>query len=514
MFNRTVSEEDLRRLKADRHAADKRYNDALTAVDEAVQKLPQKLPELPHPPPSSDETQLPRLNTLWEILTARPRPAGWRGRVAAFVWGLIEPVLTGQQAFNAALVDHINRNASLQRDLPQTVGSTIALLRDELELLIRFESQLVIYLQEITPYIDTKDYEFRGLAQRIVEDVAEAVERVAEVQADLERRLRTSLAFRGLAASLSTVSDDMQKRWERYEGLRTSMASLQQSVHALRRQLENVPEVTAAGARRAATAQQVAPAARDANVSYALSSSPTESHQYLSFEDAFRGERQLIEERQRQYLPLFAHRSDVLDIGCGRGEFLRLLKENGVTARGVDVNHAMVADCQESGLDAIEADALDYLRRLSRDALGGLMAAQVVEHLQPDYLIQLLQEAYRVLRPGSPIVLETINVASWYAFFSSYIRDITHARPIHPDTLRFFVLAAGFLDAEIRYSGALPEEEKMRASPREVREIDLRTTGVEGRAILHLADAFDANSKHLNRQLYGPHDYAVVAWKR
>jgi SAM-dependent methyltransferase len=507
MFNRTVSEEDLRRLKADRHAADKRYNDALTAVDEAVQKLPQKLPELPHPPPSSDETQLPRLNTLWEILTARPRPAGWRGRAAAFVWGLIEPVLAGQQAFNAALVDHINRNASLQRDLPKTVGSTIAQLREQLELLIRFESQLVVYLQEITPYIDTKDYEFRGLSQRVVEDVA-------EVQADLERRLRTSLAFRGLAAALSTVSDDMQKRWERYEGLRMSIASLQQSVHALRRQLENVPEVTAAGAGRAATAQQVAPAARDANVAYALSGSPTQSHQYLSFEDAFRGDRQLIEERQRLYLPLFAHRSDVLDIGCGRGEFLRLLKENGVTARGVDMNHAMVADCQESGLDVVEDDALDYLRRLPPDALGGLMAAQVVEHLQPDYLIQLLQETYRVLRPGSPIVLETINVASWYAFFSSYIRDITHARPIHPDTLRFYVLAAGFLDAEIRYSGALPEEEKMRSSPREVREINLRTSGVEGRAILHLADAFDANSKHLNRQLYGPHDYAVVAWKR
>jgi hypothetical protein len=142
------------------------------------------------------------------------------------------------------------------------------------------------------------------------------------------------------------------------------------------------------------------------------------------------------------------------------------------------------------------------------------MAAQVVEHLPPDSLIQLLQEAYRTLRSDSPIVLETINVASWYAFFSSYIRDITHVRPLHPDTLRFFVLAAGFLDAEIKYSGALPPEEKLRSSPREVREVDLRTTGVEGRAILQLADVVDANSDRLNRQLYGPHDYAVVAWKR
>ena len=492
MFKRTVSEEDLRRLKADRHAADKRYNDALTALDGAVQKLP----EFPPSAASSDETQLPRLNTLWDILTARPpRPTGWRGRLAAFVWGLIEPVVAGQQAFNAALVDHINRNAALQRDVSKTMGSTIALLREQTELLIHFESQLVMYLQQITPYIDTKDYEFHGLGQRVVEDVA-------EVQADLEQRLRASLAFRGLAAAVSTLSDDMQKRWERYEGLRTSLASLQQAVHALRRQLEPAPPATPAGPTRAG------------DVSYALSASPTQSHQYVSFEDAFRGERALIAERQKLYLPLFRNRSDVLDIGCGRGEFLRLLKDNNVTARGIDLNHAMVAHCREEGLDASEGDALEYLHALPANALGGLMAAQVVEHLQPDYLIQLLQEAYRVLRPGSPIVLETINVASWYAFFSSYIRDITHARPLHPDTLRFFVLAAGFLDAEIRFTAPVPDEDKLRPAPREVRAVDLRTTGVEGRAVLELADAFDANVERLNHQLYGPHDYAVVAWKR
>jgi O-antigen chain-terminating methyltransferase len=249
-------------------------------------------------------------------------------------------------------------------------------------------------------------------------------------------------------------------------------------------------------------------------VSHALSASRLESHKYLVFEDAFRGDPELIRERQRQYLSIFRGTSDVLDIGCGRGEFLQLLKDNGITARGIDINHAMVLHSVERGLDVREGDALDYLRGLPADALGGLMAAQVVEHLQPDNLLALLQEAFRALRPGSPIVLETINVASWSAFFSSYVRDITHAQPIHPDTLRFFVLATGFLDAEIRFTSPLPEEEKLRSSPREVRDVDLRTTGVEGRAILQLADAFDANAALLNRQLYGPHDYAVIAWKR
>ena len=152
--------------------------------------------------------------------------------------------------------------------------------------------------------------------------------------------------------------------------------------------------------------------------------------------------------------------------------------------------------------------------RSNLGALGGLMSAQVVEHLQPDYLLALLEEAYRVLRAGSPIVLETINVASWYAFFSSYVRDITHARPLHPDTLRFFVVATGFLDAEVRFLSPLPDAEKLQPAPRAVREVDLRTTGPEGRALLALADAFDRNTERLNLQLYGPHDYAVVAWKR
>jgi SAM-dependent methyltransferase len=501
MYKRTVSEEDLRRLKTDRHAADERYNAALSALDEAVQKLPQ----FPHPPPLPDETQITPLNAKWNVLSALG-PSGWRGRLAALVWRLVEPAFARQQEFNAAVVDHINRNVVPQRVAQQSIESMLAALRTQVEELIRFESRLVVYLQQITPYVDTKDYEFRALSLRVVEDVGEWHDQMRELHANL------ALTVRGLAAALSTVSDDMQKRWERYEGLRTSVASLQQSMHALRRQVENVPEFADAGVSRAGA--RVAAAAGDSGASYALSESRAYSHQYVLFEEAFRGEREVIAERQREYLPLFLHTSDVLDIGCGRGEFLRLLKENSVSARGVDLNHAMVVDCRASGLDVVEGDALEYLRTLSPNAVGGLMAAQVVEHLQPDDLIQLLQEAYRVLRPGSPIVLETINVASWYAFFSSYIRDITHARPIHPDTLRFFVLAAGFLDAEIRYTGALPDEEQMRVSPREVREIDLRTTGVEGRAILHLADAFDANSKHLNRQLYGPHDYAVVAWKR
>jgi SAM-dependent methyltransferase len=504
MQKRSVSEDDLRRLKDEREAADRRYNEALSELDAAVQPVP----PFPHPPPAPDETQVTPLNAGWDILAARQPSSGWRGRLASLVWRLVEPSLARQQSFNAALVDHINRNVTPQREVPKSIESTIASLREQIERLAQFESRLIVFLQQITPYVDTKDYEFRGLGQRIVEDVGEAHAETTRILGEL------GLTVRGLSATVGFVSDDMLKKWERYEGLRTSIATLQLSIHALRRELEN-PQAAGVVASAASAPAGTAPSPQsDSSVSHALSSNRLESHKYLIFEDVFRGDPDLIRERQQQYLPLFRGRSDVLDIGCGRGEFLQLLKDAGITARGIDINHAMAVHCVERGFDAHEGDALEYLRGLPADALGGLIAAQVVEHLQPDYLLALLEDAFRVLRPGSPIALETINVASWSAFFTGYVRDLTHARPIHHDTLRFFVQATGFLDVEIRFSARLPDEEKLRSSPREVRDVDLRTTGVEGRAILHLADAFDANASHLNRQLYGPQDYAVIAWKR
>jgi O-antigen chain-terminating methyltransferase len=173
----------------------------------------------------------------------------------------------------------------------------------------------------------------------------------------------------------------------------------------------------------------------------------------------------------------------------------------------------MVAECVAAGLDVIEADAVAYLRGLGEDTLGGLMAAQVVEHFEPDYLLAFLDEAFRVLRPGSPLVLETINVASWSAFFTSYIRDLTHVRPVHPDTLKFVVTASGFLDAEVQLRVPLPEAEKLAPAPSTVLEVD-GTTCQAARGLLDLADTFDRNVAQLNAQLYAPLDYAVVAWKR
>lgn len=511
---RTVTEADLTRLKHERHQADRRYNEALTALDAAILSLP----PLPARPPAPDEGQVPPLNERWEITRALPAmPGGWRGRLAGLAVGLIRPALDQQQAFNAAVVDHINRNVAAQRALPEVVGAVIDAVGLQVDHLARFESRLIVYLQQVTPFVDTKDYEFNGLATRISEDVSEAHQQLART-------------VQGLAAALSGVSDDMMKRWERYEGLRSSLASMQLTVQALRRELAATPAFAPGDAEALRRRKPAAPdstrphppSLRAQPASFgeasptapALSSDPLSSHKYVAFENLFRGDRTLIRERQADYVKLFAGRNDVIDVGCGRGEFLMLLREHGITGRGVDLNHEMVAECQAAGLDVRESDALSYLAALPDASLGGLIAAQVVEHLDPDYLLRFLDETFRVLQPDSPIALETINVASWSAFFTSYLRDLTHVRPIHPETLQFLVTASGFLDAEIQYRAPLPEAERLLFTPSVTREVDLGRTGAEGRGLLALADAFDRNVERLNTQLYGPLDYAVIAWKR
>ena len=157
-----------------------------------------------------------------------------------------------------------------------------------------------------------------------------------------------------------------------------------------------------------------------------------DSYKYVGFEDRFRGSQADISARLESYVPLFAGASDVLDVGCGRGELLDLLRRAGVPARGLELNHEMAETCRARGLEVAEGDLLSYLQALPDGALGGLIAIQVVEHLDPDYLMRALDVAYHKLRPGARIVLETINPACWFAFFASYVRDLTHVRPLHP----------------------------------------------------------------------------------
>jgi len=495
---RTVFELDLERLKRQREASDSRYDEALTRLDAAIYGIP----EFPHPPPSPDETQVTPLNTRWDILAAKPaeRP-GWRGRLARFVWGVLEPVVTAQQSFNATLVDHINRSIHPHRESVNAIETTISVLRQQIELQATFHSTLMQYLQRITPFVNSKDYEFAALARRTSEDVEQNVFSIARTQRAL------SVAIQGLTDELMRHLESLRSQVQRYDGrietVNTAMAAVQQQAAALQREITQLASRSPA----AASAATSAPASADARGSTLAGDSPTESWKYPAFEAAFRGSEADVTARLARYVDIFASERDVLDVGCGRGEFLDLLREKGVTARGIDLNYEMVELCRARGIEVAHGDVLAHLRSLPEGSLGGLFAAQVVEHLAPDYLLAFLSEAQRVMRPRAPMVLETINVACWYAFFQSYIRDITHAKPLHPDTLKYLVTASGFASAEIEFRMPIHEADRLQPPP----EIAWRPTGEDKDAIVTLARTVEQNFEVLNRLMFTYLDYAVIA---
>ncbi len=238
---------------------------------------------------------------------------------------------------------------------------------------------------------------------------------------------------------------------------------------------------------------------------------PANDYKYVGFEDEFRGSADAIEARVRVYLPIFEGRSDVLDIGCGRGELLSALRTAGVPARGIDTNTEMVAVARDRNLDVARADALGYLQSLPDASLGGIVATQVIEHLEPAYLLRLIDVAGRKLRPGAPMVLETINPACWLAFFSSYIRDLTHVRPIHPETLQYLLRASGFEQVEIRYSAPVPEHMKM--STIDLAADVLAASDATSQALARIAHTLNANAVILNNLMFSHLDYAAIGYR-
>jgi O-antigen chain-terminating methyltransferase len=171
---------------------------------------------------------------------------------------------------------------------------------------------------------------------------------------------------------------------------------------------------------------------------------------YRAFEDRYRGSRELIKSRLEIYLPFVAplkaiyDAPEVLDVGCGRGEWLELLQSNGFLANGVDLDEGMLLACRELGLDVAQADALDYIKGLGNESQSVVSAFHVVEHLSFEYLRQVVDEAHRVLKPGGLLILETPNPENLLVASSDFYLDPTHLRPVPAQLLTFVVEHAGF----------------------------------------------------------------------
>jgi SAM-dependent methyltransferase len=172
---------------------------------------------------------------------------------------------------------------------------------------------------------------------------------------------------------------------------------------------------------------------------------------YSHFEHRFRGPEESIRKRQALYLPILKDAAPVLDVACGRGEMLELLREQGIAARGVDLDLDMVERCKAKNLPVERADALAYLEAQAPDSLGAVFSAQFIEHLPVAAYARLIELAFARLRPGGRLILETQNPECLAIFSQSFYLDPTHVRPVPPQQVRFLLEEAGFQDIVIHY---------------------------------------------------------------
>ena len=459
-------EEDPARNAPSPDDPDRQHRAALAALRDALAPKP----ELPPPPPGFDDRQIGALNETWRLLPEEPEKdidlgTGWRRRLRDIAWRLLRPILERQQRFNALLVQHLDSNAGGMLESRKAAVAVIALLDRHLGALAAFQSRLIHYLDH-------------------------SVDALQRTRDALHAQGRTTEGLRQSVDALERTTEDM----------RQSVSLATASTQALKREVERLR-------------RPPAPPAEDTDAGQAAHPRPVpaetdlDAHQYVCFEDVFRGAPEEIAARQRAYLPYFDGASEVLDVGCGRGEFLALLRDQGIAARGVDTNAEAVERCRARGLEATRSDALAYLRSLPDESIGGLFSAQVVEHLEADYLMQLLGAAQRTLRPGSRVALETINAASWAAFFSAYVRDITHRHPLHPDTLGYLLRASGFVDVTIVYRAPIPDAAKLQ---RAAVDPALAATPA-GAAVCALAQTVNQHADRLNGLAFAEQDYAAIA---
>lgn len=216
---------------------------------------------------------------------------------------------------------------------------------------------------------------------------------------------------------------------------------------------------------------------------------------YVEFEALFRGSMAEIKQRMTVYLPYLKHvtslprdqRLPVVDVGCGRGEWLELLHENEIPGMGVDMNQAMVKVCVERGLLVRCADAIAYLRELPAGSVSAVTGFQIIEHLPFPVFVALLEAALHALCPGGIVIFETPNPENLKVGACNFYFDPTHLHPIIPQVAEFTAKQRGYSKAEILRLHPYPDE--------------------------HLAKGDSDIARIINKELYGPQDYALIAWK-
>lgn len=443
-----------------RKIEEEKYGELLTLLDTKSEfTLPQEsAPELARIKES--------LNRAWDVARdaftkaeAEDRTM-WR-QVAANTVRYLQPFVAQQREFNSLVVHLVN-------ELTASVMQSLEQIRD-------FQNTLILYFQKVIPVIDTKSREMIGVEDkniaihltRFQDELLEFKERIHHAARD-----HADMLYQELDRRVGTLQVDSGEQTAALQSLQNSLRSLHHLAAALK----------TTGAKTSAPAV------------------PGDEYRYFHFEENFRGSREQIREKFRDYVQHYRTglSGPVLDLGCGRGEFLELLKQEGIAAIGVDSNSAMIQKCREIGLDVHEDDLLSFLKSRAENSLGGIFCSQVVEHLPADYLLKLIESAYARLQPGAPLLLETVNISSAFGFLQVYTKDLTHRTPIHPDTLKFLIEASGFKNAKVLFTSPVPAPAQLKLFPQPADETQV---------------VFNQNMTKLNRLLFDPQEYAVLAFK-
>ena len=401
--------------------------------------------------------------------------------VAKIVLRLAQLFIRDQRQFNLAILEALQAFA----DRTQQQSSEMSQAAD------RLAREASAGKQELTAKIGAVSHDV-GVVVRDVElvtrnvggmsrDLAALDQRLIEQRLPLERRvdeleLRMGAAHARMAAAESALAAERHSHAVLLGQVRTAV-SLQE------RRLTLLLEETRRRLPKPLDEKQLQ--------TFANELTHVQDAKYLSFEDTFRGSREDIKQRVSIYVPRFraaeagTDKAPILDVGCGRGELLEVLRHEGLKAAGVDSNVAAVEKCRELGLDVALGDLFETLARTTDGSLGGLVGLHVVEHLPFASLQKLLDEALRVLRPGGIVIFETPNPQNILVGASNFYIDPTHRNPVHPQTLHYLVEARGMIQVESVMLHPFPKE-------------------------MHIPESDSPAARFINEHFFGPQDYAVV----
>lgn len=366
----------------------------------------------------------------------------------------------------AGVVQHVHAMRALQAALhPPDVGPAAGIRGRA----ARFTKRAVRKLASW--YVEPRWRVQQDFDHNNVEFASAVYNELFRLERELEVLRRRNTALRLQVVSASEREHQIQKAFMASVTEHLRMAANQDDVHRLRdevsRVLERVGAASASGA----------------------------DIDYVAFEDRFRGYRYEVRESQEHYVAEFPPAEvagRILDIGCGRGEMLELLRRAGHDVLGVDPDPDMVASCRAKGLPVVQDDGIHQLAQVDNDALKGVFCAQVIEHLLTSELEQLVRLALQKLRVGGILIMETINPRSLFAVGNHFYADTSHIRPVHPETLRFICEQVGFSSVQLQ-----------ELSPHPLVDLaDDLPPGNVGAAV-----------EELLRNVFGFQDYAIIATK-